>query len=196
MGISIQYPLLGLYNNPSQTRSRRPVVKLIRPLDLPWTRYRVGRGAPQPRNHFDCVPTTPSTALCNIYIGSPGRAPSNAVSYTRMQGVDLDIPPWVLTRHCDHPLSVQLRAFGISAEAPRWCCWVWQVLCETNLVDFRQVRIKCAEPEMTCMVVSRFIYFAIQNEFSENDCAHQKPLSRATDPSGVGGYMRKRVVLQ
>ncbi len=27
---------------------------------------------------------------------------------------------------------------------------------------------------------------------SEKDFAHQNPLERAADPSGVGGYMRKR----
>ena len=43
------------------------------------------------------------------------------------------------------------------------------------------------------MLVSRFFVIPIQNNFSENVCAPPKPLSRVWDPSGVGGYMRKRV---
>jgi hypothetical protein len=42
------------------------------------------------------------------------------------------------------------------------------------------------------MVVSRFLKFPIQMNLSEKDFAHEKPLDRAPDPSGVGGYMRKR----
>ena len=42
------------------------------------------------------------------------------------------------------------------------------------------------------MVVSRFLKFPIQMNLSEKDFAHGKRLDRAADPSGVGGYMRKR----
>lgn len=42
------------------------------------------------------------------------------------------------------------------------------------------------------MVVSRFLKIPILMNLSEKDCAHTKPLGRAPDPSGVGGYMRKR----
>ena len=42
------------------------------------------------------------------------------------------------------------------------------------------------------MAVSRFFKFPIQNNFSENQNAHQNPLSRVSDPSGVVGYMRKQ----
>ncbi len=43
------------------------------------------------------------------------------------------------------------------------------------------------------MAVSRFLKFAILNNFSENVLAPTKPLGRAPDPSGPGGLMRKRV---
>jgi hypothetical protein len=42
------------------------------------------------------------------------------------------------------------------------------------------------------MLVSRFLFFSIQMNLSENVLAGQNPLSRVLDPSGVGGYMRKR----
>ena len=59
-------------------------------------------------------------------------------------------------------------------------------------VDFDQVRKKCAEREMVCMVVSRFLKFPIQMNLSEKDFSHPKPLCPVLDPSGVGGYMRKQ----
>ena len=58
--------------------------------------------------------------------------------------------------------------------------------------NFDQVRKKCAEPVLVCMVVSRFLKFPIQNEFVGKRFSHQRPLGRVFDPSGVGGYMRKR----
>ena len=58
--------------------------------------------------------------------------------------------------------------------------------------NFDQVRKKCAEPELVCMVVSRFLKFPIQMNLSEKDFSHHRPLGRVFDPSGVGGYMRKR----
>lgn len=42
------------------------------------------------------------------------------------------------------------------------------------------------------MVVSRFLFSPIQMNLSENVLAGQNPPSRVLDPSGVGGYMRKR----
>ena len=42
------------------------------------------------------------------------------------------------------------------------------------------------------MVVSRFLKFAIQMNLSEKDFSHSKPFCLVLDPSGVGGYMRKR----
>ena len=59
-------------------------------------------------------------------------------------------------------------------------------------VDFDEVRKKCAEREMVCMVVSRFLKFPIQINLSEKDFSHSKPFCLVSDPSGVGGYMRKR----
>lgn len=55
-----------------------------------------------------------------------------------------------------------------------------------------EVRKCCAGWEVVCMVVSRFLKFAIQMNLSEKDFARRKRLTRARDPSGVGGYMRKR----
>ncbi len=45
---------------------------------------------------------------------------------------------------------------------------------------------------MVCMVVSRFFEIPVQMNLSEKISARQNPLDRARDPSGVGGYMRKR----
>jgi len=59
-------------------------------------------------------------------------------------------------------------------------------------VENVEVRKCCAGREVICMVVSRFLNFPIQMNLSEKDFARQKPLTRARDPSGVGGYMRKR----
>ena len=42
------------------------------------------------------------------------------------------------------------------------------------------------------MVVSRFLKSPILMNLSEKDFSHSKPLCRVLDPSGVGGYMRKR----
>ena len=42
------------------------------------------------------------------------------------------------------------------------------------------------------MVVSRFLKFAILMNLSEKDFSHSKPFCLVLDPSGVGGYMRKR----
>lgn len=42
------------------------------------------------------------------------------------------------------------------------------------------------------MVVSQFLFFPIQMNLSENVLADENRLSRVMDPSGVGGYMRKR----
>jgi len=55
-----------------------------------------------------------------------------------------------------------------------------------------QVRKKCAEPEMVCMVVSRFLKYPIQIEFIGKRLGGPSALSRAPTPSGVGGYVRKR----
>ena len=46
------------------------------------------------------------------------------------------------------------------------------------------------------MAVSTFLKNPIQNNFSEIRFAHQNPLSRFPDPSGPGGYMRKRALEQ
>jgi hypothetical protein len=45
---------------------------------------------------------------------------------------------------------------------------------------------------MVCMVVSRFLKFPIQIEFFGKYLGGPSALSRVLDPSGVGGYMRKR----
>jgi hypothetical protein len=45
---------------------------------------------------------------------------------------------------------------------------------------------------MVCMVVSRFFKFPIQNEFFGKRLVGPSALSRVGNPSGVGGYMRKR----
>ena len=58
--------------------------------------------------------------------------------------------------------------------------------------DSDQVRKKCAEPKLVCMVVSRFFKIPIQNNFSEIQSVHQNPPSRVGDPSGAPGYMRKQ----
>jgi hypothetical protein len=46
------------------------------------------------------------------------------------------------------------------------------------------------------MVVSRFLKFPIQNNLSENQCAHGNPLSHIFNPSGPGGYMKRAKVLK
>lgn len=42
------------------------------------------------------------------------------------------------------------------------------------------------------MAVSRLLKLPAEMNLSEKDSAHGNPLGRAADPSGVGGYMRKR----
>ena len=70
---------------------------------------------------------------------------------------------------------------------------VWCGICRgKSRVDFDQVRKNCAEREMVCMLVSRFLKIPIQMNLSEKDFSHSKPLCLVLDPSGVGGYMRKR----
>lgn len=59
-------------------------------------------------------------------------------------------------------------------------------------VDFDEVRKNCAGPELVCVLVSRFLKFPIQMNLSEKDCVGPIHFDRARDPSGVGGYMRKR----
>jgi hypothetical protein len=70
--------------------------------------------------------------------------------------------------------------------------WAPRVGTEGGLGRFDQVRKKCAEPEMVCMVVSRFLKFPIQIEFIGKRLGGSSGLSRVLTPSGVGGYMRKR----
>ena len=61
-----------------------------------------------------------------------------------------------------------------------------------NRVGFDQVPEKCADRELICVLVSRFLIFPVQMNLSEKVLVGQNPLSRVLDPSGVGGYMRKR----
>jgi hypothetical protein len=60
------------------------------------------------------------------------------------------------------------------------------------LSESDQVRKKCAEPEMVCMVVSQFLRFPIQIEFIGKRLGGSSGPDRVLTPSGVGGYMRKR----
>jgi hypothetical protein len=63
--------------------------------------------------------------------------------------------------------------------------WGWEV-------ENVEVRKCCAGREVVCMVVSSVLKITKKMNLSEKDFARQKPLTRARDPSGVGGYMRKR----
>ena len=53
-------------------------------------------------------------------------------------------------------------------------------------VDFDEVRKKCAEREMVCMVVSRFLKFPIQMNLSEKDFSHHRPLGLDLDCPDCG----------
>lgn len=62
----------------------------------------------------------------------------------------------------------------------------------TYLSEFLKVRKKSAEPDRSCMAVSRFFENPIQNVFSEIQKLHQNPRSGVSDPNAVAGYMRKQ----
>ena len=61
-------------------------------------------------------------------------------------------------------------------------------------VDGDQVPICCAGRELVCMAVSRFLKFPIQMNLSGKYPAPGKPQTHILDPTGPGGYMRKRAV--
>lgn len=49
---------------------------------------------------------------------------------------------------------------------------------------------KVQNAHLLCMARSRFLFFPIQNNLSENIYAGGRPLPRVSDPNGVAGYMR------
>ena len=59
-------------------------------------------------------------------------------------------------------------------------------------MKFDEVPFLGAEPDIVCMVVSRFFENPIQNNFSEIQKWDGNPLSRGPDPTGAVGYMRKQ----
>ena len=77
----------------------------------------------------------------------------------------------------------------------RWAQW-WAVaaggLAGGRAGQNDQVRKKSAEPDKILVLVSRFLFFPIQNHFFGKRSVHQNPPSHGAEPSGVGGYMRKR----
>lgn len=72
---------------------------------------------------------------------------------------------------------------------------VWWVVAATRRAfqkKFGQVQLLCAEPGKVLVLVSRFLFFPIQNHFFGKMYVHQKPLRTKVEPTGAGGYMRKQ----